>query len=583
MPHNFAFFSDINKPSKIRYAILVILLDLLIISTLFASFVNHTLACSIIGFMSVSVSFTIVFVSRHTFFVANKNFFSFLSIAILASGSLELLFILSHEGYVIFKGNTPDLAAQLWLTARIVQATALVLVFVFMKKRINPHNVALVYAIILLVSLMSIFQFKAFPSCYSPEKGYSMFFNTSSLLATAIIAAGLVLMIMQKNKLNATVSRYMLLSYISLFISQFFSLFYRGTPSQFNLLAEVFKLAGLYLIFKSQVETNIRIPLRYLYNKLNSVNEKLKQEIIECQNSEEIIRKEKEVFQKYLFVAGVMFVVVSKSRKVLLINKKGCEILGYSEDEILEKDWIDNFIPPIVRDEVRDAYENALSGDIDLVEYYESTVLTKYGEERNIAWHNTLLTDDSGSITAILSSGTDITERKRMEAELSICASTDQMTGAINRTTGLKQLETLLQLSKLRSKNLTICFVDVNGLKRVNDSYGHNEGDSLIINVCTSIKESIREADILIRLGGDEFLIVFPDSTIELANLIWSKIKKRIVDYNLEHNKPYGISVSTGFAQYSPLDPKSMEELINLADNLMYAQKTAHKQGFGSY
>jgi PAS domain S-box-containing protein len=133
---------------------------------------------------------------------------------------------------------------------------------------------------------------------------------------------------------------------------------------------------------------------------------------------EEFLRKERDKAQKYLDVAGVMFVAIDSEQRVGLINKKGCEILGYSEEEVIAKNWFDNFLPEKVREQVKAVFEKTVHGEIDSLEYYENPILTKDGQERLIAWHNTILRDDKGQFIATLSSGEDITERKRAEKAL---------------------------------------------------------------------------------------------------------------------------------------------------------------------
>ena len=141
-------------------------------------------------------------------------------------------------------------------------------------------------------------------------------------------------------------------------------------------------------------------------------------DITERRRSEELLRKERDRAQKYLDIAGVMLVAIDSEQRVGLINKKGCEILGYSEEEIIAKNWFDNFLPEKIREEVRAVFEKIISGEIDSLEYYENPILTKNGEERLIAWHNTALMDDKGKVIAALGSGEDITERKKAEEAL---------------------------------------------------------------------------------------------------------------------------------------------------------------------
>jgi len=122
--------------------------------------------------------------------------------------------------------------------------------------------------------------------------------------------------------------------------------------------------------------------------------------------------------EKLLDLVGVMIILIDPEQKVILANRKACEVLGYEEKEIIGRNWFDNFLPEKIRGDIKKVFQKIISGEIQLFEYVENPVLTKKGEERLIAWHNTILTDDSGKIVASLSSGEDITERKKTEEAL---------------------------------------------------------------------------------------------------------------------------------------------------------------------
>jgi len=111
---------------------------------------------------------------------------------------------------------------------------------------------------------------------------------------------------------------------------------------------------------------------------------------------ERVLLEERDKAQKYLDIAGVIFVALDNNGEVILINRKGCEVLGYEENEIIGKNWFDNFIPKRNSKEIKAVSEKVFTGEIETVEYYENTILTKSGEERIIAWHNTLIHDDAG-------------------------------------------------------------------------------------------------------------------------------------------------------------------------------------------
>ena len=134
--------------------------------------------------------------------------------------------------------------------------------------------------------------------------------------------------------------------------------------------------------------------------------------------TEEALRKERNRAQKFLDVAEVMMLVLDREGRVTLINAKGCEILGHAEAEVIGKDWFDHFLPERIRREVREFFDALVAGRKDPVKFYENPVLTASGVERLMAWHNTLLTDGEGRVTATLSSGEDVTDRRRAENAL---------------------------------------------------------------------------------------------------------------------------------------------------------------------
>lgn len=133
---------------------------------------------------------------------------------------------------------------------------------------------------------------------------------------------------------------------------------------------------------------------------------------------EEELRRERDRAQQYLDVAAVIIVVLNQDGRVTLINRKGCEILGYAESEILGKSWIDNFVSARMRQQFREVFNKLMAQEIEDPEYTENIILQRDGVERTIAWHNTILKDEAGAALGTLSSGEDITEKKRAQKAL---------------------------------------------------------------------------------------------------------------------------------------------------------------------
>ena len=135
---------------------------------------------------------------------------------------------------------------------------------------------------------------------------------------------------------------------------------------------------------------------------------------VERKRIEKELVREKENAKSYLDIAGVIFLVINKNQKVELINKKGCEILGYTEKEIIGKNWFDLVIPEHENEQVKNAFLQIIKEE-NSHEYFRNYILTKNGEEKLIGWHNTTLKDENGNITGTLSSGEDITDQVRTE------------------------------------------------------------------------------------------------------------------------------------------------------------------------
>jgi PAS domain S-box-containing protein len=130
------------------------------------------------------------------------------------------------------------------------------------------------------------------------------------------------------------------------------------------------------------------------------------------------LREERNRAQQYLNIAGVIIIAIDEKGMITLINRKGCEVLGYKEEEIIGKNWFDLCVPEIVKEKRKKTFRKVMAGEEKEVEDYENIIITKSGEERIIAWHNTTLVDEKGLIIGTLSSGEDVTKRKETEIEL---------------------------------------------------------------------------------------------------------------------------------------------------------------------
>ncbi len=131
---------------------------------------------------------------------------------------------------------------------------------------------------------------------------------------------------------------------------------------------------------------------------------------------EQLNQKVEEV-QYYLDSVEVIILGLDLSGKITLINRKGCDVLGYEEHELLGENWFSRCVPDDVRDQVFAKFNKVISGDASAVDENENPVITRTGGQRLVTWHNTLSFDESGAISGVVSNGEDITEKRRIELE----------------------------------------------------------------------------------------------------------------------------------------------------------------------
>lgn len=154
----------------------------------------------------------------------------------------------------------------------------------------------------------------------------------------------------------------------------------------------------------------------------------------------------------------------------------------------------------------------------------------------------------------------------------------DAMTGIFNRRAGYKLLEKSYHDTMRTNGHISVCFIDINGLKDVNDNLGHDAGDELILTIVGGIKKHIRQDDFVSRLGGDEFLIVFVNTNQGQAEEIWERIRNEYDSINTTENREYVVSASHGTAEFNFDSNEYIDSIINSADEKMYVEKRKIKQ-----
>jgi two-component system cell cycle response regulator len=164
-------------------------------------------------------------------------------------------------------------------------------------------------------------------------------------------------------------------------------------------------------------------------------------------------------------------------------------------------------------------------------------------------------------------------ERERLIKELEIEASTDSLTKCKNRRKGRELLERETQRCKRYGRHASLIFFDIDNFKYVNDTYGHNKGDMVLVTILNTVKNLIRSSDICIRWGGEEFIIVLPETKLENALFLAQKICNEIAKSNTIEN--HNVTASFGVTEYT--HNETIDSFVKRADKLMYKAKQSGK------
>ena len=255
-------------------------------------------------------------------------------------------------------------------------------------------------------------------------------------------------------------------------------------------------------------------------------------------------------------------------------NPAALAMIGCSEEELIGQNLRDLLEPEqkrefdaYLRQVVNEGMANGLM-----------RVRSRTGNSLIWRYHNVLITNNNGE-SFILGHAADVTELMNAQRTLRELSLTDEMTGLYNRRGFMTLAEQQLKLEKHRrtARGLAIIFADMDGLKRINDTFGHDLGSEAIVNLGRILRTTVREADIVARWGGDEFIILTIGSDSEHAEILVARIRDALRKFNADTEKKYRLECSIGVEPITLDGSKTFAQMIAEADRAMYEDKRSRK------
>jgi diguanylate cyclase (GGDEF)-like protein/PAS domain S-box-containing protein len=252
------------------------------------------------------------------------------------------------------------------------------------------------------------------------------------------------------------------------------------------------------------------------------------------------------------------------------------KILGHKPEEVLGNHFYDLFHPDD-REELKTAAFDAMNAKQSFREFVNRNV----HKEGHVVWLSTSgipILDKDGKLLGYRGADADITERIKLEESLKTAATTDELTGLLNRRGFYTIADQHCKIAARNKLHMALIYADLDNMKKINDTLGHIQGDEALLETANMLKNTFRQSDIVARIGGDEFAVLLVGSSEPIVDsIVIAHIQDNLRIFNDQSDRSYELSLSMGVALYDPEHPLTINELLNQADKLMYEQKSIKK------
>lgn len=281
------------------------------------------------------------------------------------------------------------------------------------------------------------------------------------------------------------------------------------------------------------------------------------------------LKRERDMISRAVEISPALIIFLDEKGHILSFNRACRDLTGYSLEDVQGKVyWELPFWPS-----EKEAFQTGFQASSSAARPYmrESEWITRKGELRFVSWSFSDVFDSSGKLEFTIGAGIDVTERREAEHRLAYVAEHDSLTDLFNRSKLVLLLEQALDGAR-RGHPTALLYIDLDNFKNVNDIAGHGAGDRLIIKIAALLKDASRAEDKIVRFGGDEFVIVLHEASLEQARAIAERYRTRVDNFEFEDSgKTFNVSTSIGLAIVD--GTMSSEEVVASVDSACYSAK----------
>ncbi len=304
------------------------------------------------------------------------------------------------------------------------------------------------------------------------------------------------------------------------------------------------------------------------------------QTCVEITEKKTLEKKLRITMQRYEAVVQTAYdgiITIDENQNIKLINNAARQIFGIQDDEVVVGLPLTNFIPQKYREkhaEYVEGFKNSFVDSRPMQSRASVRGLRKDGNEFPVeVTISKIKVEENIEMTAVIR---DISEKNKLLEELLLASQEDHLTNLYNRKYFSRRLQEEITRSKRFQHGFTLMMLDIDHFKKVNDTYGHDCGDKVLILLSSILKEKLRETDVVCRWGGEEFLLLLPESTAETGVVAAEKIRTEVEAREIEYDgQAVKVTCSIGihFCSYDNMD---FNEIVLEVDKAMY---TAKKNG----